>query len=227
MLRLPIRSTKSTFQRLPKPNLLANMSSKAYILPIDPSAPGSRSALPNIDPANLWATVPASAKTPKVGTTRLFYGVPSGGSNVTALVSLGDAYEVQKGDGKRELVRKAVGNAVKDVKALGEGKTLAVSVDASADPHAAGKFAHSIYSEFTCTHPLGRSCRCSLGTLQIHVENRPSVGFQTRSQTVHSRTTQVRALDGLKGVGCWHHCCQSPKSCAHRSFFRCGWFTGC
>jgi aminopeptidase len=71
----------------------------------------------------------------------LFYDVPSGGSNVTALVSLGDRYANQKGDGKREVVRKAVGSAVKDVKALVEGET-AVSVDASADPHAAGKFVY-------------------------------------------------------------------------------------
>ena len=148
VLQLAIRSARSTLQRLPNYlNLLANMSSKAYILPIDPSAPGSRSALLNLDPASLWATVPVTAKTPKVGTTRLFYDVPSGASNVTALVSLGDAYEGQKGDGRREVVRKAVGSAVKDVKALVEGKTLAVSVDASADPHAAGKFEHfsSIY----------------------------------------------------------------------------------
>jgi len=39
------------------------------------------------------------------------------------------------------VVRKAVGSAVKDVKAVVEDETV-VSVDASADPHAAGKFAH-------------------------------------------------------------------------------------
>jgi cytosol aminopeptidase len=113
------------------------MSTKVFILPIDPTAPGSQSAVPNLDTAKLWSKVPVSKKTPKAGTTRVFYDVPSGGSNVTALVSLGDRFAKQKGDGKREVVRKAVGSAVKDVKALVEGETT-VSVDASADPHATG-----------------------------------------------------------------------------------------
>ena len=71
----------------------------------------------------------------------MFYDVPSGGSNVTAVVSLGEGYASQKGNGRREVVRKAVGSAVKDVKAVVEDETV-VSVDASADPHAAGKFVH-------------------------------------------------------------------------------------
>jgi aminopeptidase len=127
------------------------MSTKAYILPIDPNLPPSQSAIPNVDPAKLWSTVPANKQTPKVGTTRLFYGVPSAESNVTALVSLGEGFESQKGNGKREVVRKAVGSAVKDIKALVEGDT-AVSVDASEDPYAAGKFMHVpsifVYSYF-------------------------------------------------------------------------------
>lgn len=141
LLCLPIKTAGTTFQRPSISNLFANMSTKAYIVPIDPNAPSSQSTVPNLDPAKLWSTVPASKKVPKAGTTRLFYDVPSGGSNITAIVSLGDAYGSQKGDGKREVVRKAVGSAVKDVKALVEGET-AVSVDASADPHAAGKFVY-------------------------------------------------------------------------------------
>ena len=112
------------------------MSTKAYILPIDPTSPSSQS-IPNLDPAKLWSTVPWGKKTPKVGTTRVFYNTPSGGSDVTALVSLGDEFDTKKGDAKREVVRKAVGSAVKDLKGLVESEA-AVSIDASADPHAAG-----------------------------------------------------------------------------------------
>lgn len=115
------------------------MSTNAYIVPVDPNAPNSQSAVPNLDPAKLWSAVPVGKKAPKVGTTRLFYDVPVGASNVTALVSLGDKFESQKGDRKREVVRKAVGSAVKDVKALMEDE-IAVSVDASTDPQAAGNF---------------------------------------------------------------------------------------
>jgi cytosol aminopeptidase len=120
------------------------MSTKAYIVPIDPNAPSSQSTVPNLDPAKLWSTVPAGKKVPKAGTTRLFYDVPNGESNVTAIVSLGDAYLSQKGDGKREVVRKAVGSAVKDVKAVVE-EEITVSVDASADPQAAGNVAHVLF----------------------------------------------------------------------------------
>lgn len=135
---LIIRSSRFVHQRLSIFNQFANMSTKAYIVPIDPKAPSSQSAVPNLDPAKLWSTVPVGKKVPKTGTTRLFYDVPSGKS-VTALVSLGDVYASQKGDQKREVVRKAIGSAVKDVKALMEDE-IKVTVDASADPHAAGKF---------------------------------------------------------------------------------------
>jgi hypothetical protein len=147
LLRLPIRSARTTLQRLSNSNLFTNMSTKAYIVPIDPNAPSSQSTVPNLDPAKLWSTVPAGKKVPKAGTTRLFYDVPNGGSNVTAIVSLGDAYLSQKGDGKREVVRKAVGSAVKDVKAVVE-EEITVSVDASADPQAAGNVAHMFFSNF-------------------------------------------------------------------------------
>src|SRR6202044_766624 len=78
---------------------------------------------------------------PKVETMMLFYDVPSGGSNVTTIVSLGEGYASHKGNGKREVVRKAVGSAVKDVKAAVKDETV-VSVDASTDPHTASKFVH-------------------------------------------------------------------------------------
>ncbi|KAH0837767.1 cytosol aminopeptidase [Lanmaoa asiatica] len=112
------------------------MSSKAYVVPLDPQNPGQNAAS-NINPATLWETLPPSKKPAKVGTSHLFYGA-SGGTDVTALVSLGDAFEAKRGDARREIVRKAIGSGVKSIKAFGEGVSEAI-IDASTDPHAAGK----------------------------------------------------------------------------------------
>ncbi|KAI6031151.1 hypothetical protein BKA83DRAFT_2224403 [Pisolithus microcarpus] len=108
------------------------MSAKAYIVPIDPQNPTS-SAVPTADPAVLWSKLPPSQKPAKVGTSHLFYGVP--GDDVTALVSLGEAFPIKKGNAHRELVRKAIGSGVKSVKTLGEGVSEAV-IDVSLNPHA-------------------------------------------------------------------------------------------
>jgi aminopeptidase len=53
-------------------------------------------------------------------------------------VSLGEGFEGKTGDARRELVRKAVGSGVKQVKELGDG-AKDIIVDASTDAHAAGK----------------------------------------------------------------------------------------
>ncbi|KAF8548068.1 hypothetical protein OG21DRAFT_1449621 [Imleria badia] len=122
------------------------MSSKAYVVPLDPNNPG-QNATSNVNPASLWATLPPTQKPAKVGTSHLFYGA-SGGTDVTALVSLGDAFEAKKGDARREIVRKAVGSGVKGIKALGEGISEAF-IDASTDPHAAAVAAHLALYDFT------------------------------------------------------------------------------
>ena len=127
--------------------LVRSMSSKAYVVPLDPKNPGQSAAL-NVDPATLWGKLPPTQKLPKVGTPYLFYGA-TGGTDVTALVSLGDAFESKKGDARREIVRKAVGSGVKSIKGLGEGISEAF-VDASTDPHAAGEI--FTYRTLTSTH---------------------------------------------------------------------------
>ncbi|KAF9225161.1 hypothetical protein BS17DRAFT_778229 [Gyrodon lividus] len=121
------------------------MSSKAYIVPLDPKNPG-HSAASKVNPATLWATLPPAQKPAKVGTSHLFYG--TSGNDVTALVSLGEGFEIKQGDARRELIRKAVGSGVKSVKALGDGVSEAI-VDASADPHAAAVAAHLALYNFT------------------------------------------------------------------------------
>ncbi|KII93026.1 hypothetical protein PLICRDRAFT_35203 [Plicaturopsis crispa FD-325 SS-3] len=119
------------------------MSSTAYILPIDPASPSTK-AVPSLDSARLWAS--AAPPKPKVGTTRIFYGAPA--EKTTALVSLGDGFSAKKGDARREIVRKAVGSAVKEIKGLG-GNVKDVSIDASADPHAAAVAAHLALYKFS------------------------------------------------------------------------------
>ena len=116
--------------------LIRSMSSKAYVVPLDPKNPGQNAA-PNVDPATLWGILPPTKKPARVGTSHLFYGA-NGGRDVAALVSLGDAFEAKKGDARREVVRKAVGGGVKSIKTLGEGISE-VLIDASTDPHAAGE----------------------------------------------------------------------------------------
>lgn len=111
------------------------MSSKAYVVPINPQNPAGN-AISGVDPATLWSSLPQAQKPAKVGTSHLFYGTPM--QDVTALVSLGDGFDSKTGDARRELVRKAVGSGVKSVKGLGDGVSETV-IDASIDPHAAGK----------------------------------------------------------------------------------------
>ncbi|OJA15858.1 hypothetical protein AZE42_11442 [Rhizopogon vesiculosus] len=129
------------------------MSSKAYVVPVDPKNPGGNAA-PGIDPASMWASLPQAQKPAKVGTSHLFYGTPR--QDVTALVSLGDGFDSKAGDARREIVRKAVGSGVKSVKALGDGVSEAV-IDASTDPHAAAVAAHLALYDFTLkTSPPSR-----------------------------------------------------------------------
>ncbi|KAJ4474784.1 cytosol aminopeptidase family, catalytic domain-containing protein [Lentinula lateritia] len=106
------------------------MSTSAFIVPIDPKAPAT--AIPNVDIAKTWATVPRGEKV-DVGTTSVFYDTPA--TKITAASSLGNNFSAKKAEVKRELVRKSVGSAVKALKVLNGLKE--VTVDASVDPHAA------------------------------------------------------------------------------------------
>ena len=108
------------------------MSSTAYIIPFDHQS--SAEITDGVDASKLWALTPQGEKLPKAGTTRIFYNTPP--SKVTTVSSLGEGFSSKKSEVKRELVRKSVGSAVKELKAH-EGLKDVV-IDASADPHAAG-----------------------------------------------------------------------------------------
>ncbi|EPT02578.1 hypothetical protein FOMPIDRAFT_1059138 [Fomitopsis schrenkii] len=134
--------------------------SAIYVLPVDPKSPSTTAA--NVDATALW-NLTLSAKSSKpvtIGTTRIFYDTPRGtdSKDVTALTNLGDKWATKTGDDRREVVRKAVGSAIKAVKALGDevdGET--VFVDASADPHAAAVASHLALYDFTLkTKPPSR-----------------------------------------------------------------------
>ena len=118
---------------------MSSLSPTAFIAPVDPKNP-STNLLPDVDVVRLWSTAPSGEKTPKVGVTRVFFNTPAGPeNNLTALSSLGDGFAEKQGDARREIVRKAIGSAVKEVKKLGESVKVAL-VDDSLDPHAAGEF---------------------------------------------------------------------------------------
>jgi len=122
-------------------SFIRTMSTKVFVLPIDPTSQPGSATVSSVDPVELWNTAPTGSKPPKVGTTRIFYNTPradQGNINATAVVSLGEGFDKKIGDTRRELVRKAVGSGVKQVKELGDG-TRDIIIDASTDAHAAGK----------------------------------------------------------------------------------------
>lgn len=126
----------ATRLRCPSPYYLISsraMSSSAYIVPFDVQS-STGELVSGLDAAKLWATTPVGEKPAKVGTLRTFYNTPA--SKVTTLSSLGEKFSTKKGDAKRELLRKSVGSAVKELKAVDGVKDVAI--DASIDPHAAG-----------------------------------------------------------------------------------------
>ena len=110
------------------------MSSTAYIIPFDHKS--SAQITDGIDASKLWSLTPQGDKLPKAGTTRIFYNTPP--TKVTTVSSLGEGFASKKSEVKRELVRKSVGSAVKELKAHDGLKE--VLIDASSDPHAAGVF---------------------------------------------------------------------------------------
>jgi len=127
------------------------MTSTAYIIPFDHKS--SAQITDGVDASKLWSLTPQGEKLPKVGTTRTFYNTPP--SNVTTVSSLGEEFASKKSEVKRELVRKSVGSAVKELKAHEGLKD--VFIDASADPHAAAVAAHLALYKFTLkTSPPSR-----------------------------------------------------------------------
>ena len=88
---------------------------------------------PHVYADKLWATARPKNKT---GETKLFYNQVQGKPEaLTALASLGEGFDSKSENTKREAVRKAVGNGVKQLRDAG-AKTVAI--DDSVDPHAAG-----------------------------------------------------------------------------------------
>ena len=126
------------------------MATSAYILPHQPGA--AATATPpasGADQLNLLSKLPTTKKTPEVGDTKIFYGTPEG--RVTTLVSLGDKFASKNSNERRELVRRAVGNAVKEIRNL-EGINHA-EIDASTDPHAAGECLRLPYNHTVLSTP--------------------------------------------------------------------------
>ncbi|KAF8195057.1 leucine aminopeptidase [Pholiota molesta] len=120
-------------------------STSAYILSYDPKASAKPPQVAGVDAPTLWALTPGADKPPKVAATRTFFNTPAG--KVTAVTSIGDAFASKKAEEKREIVRRSIATAVKDLKSydgLGE-----VAIDASVDPHAAAVAANLALYKFT------------------------------------------------------------------------------
>ena len=119
--------------------------STIYVVPVDPLAPSASTSV-NIDAPKIWSTVPQGPKPAKAGSTHVFYDTPTGSQHITALSSLGPSFNKDKTQihTKRELLRTAVGNAVQQIKALGDGvKGRQVQVDVThGDAHAAAVASH-------------------------------------------------------------------------------------
>lgn len=150
-LHLPISMSLKCLLSIPRVPLSSrylitakSMSSSAFVLPYDHQTSGA--VVDGVDAAKLWSTTPQGEKPPKAGTTRTFYNIPP--SKLTTVSSLGGGFATKKAEEKRELVRKSVGSAVKDLKDLEGVKDVAI--DASADPHAAGMLMVILYCWLYC-----------------------------------------------------------------------------
>lgn len=112
-------------------------SPTVFVVPIDPSSVSDSSAVEGLSPSKLWKTLPASkaSKPAKAGMTHVLFNTPP--EQIIALSSLGPAFSKKQTptDSRRECVRTAVGSAVQQVKAFGDGiHGQTVGVDLSAVP---------------------------------------------------------------------------------------------
>ncbi|KAG6899632.1 hypothetical protein C0993_008491 [Termitomyces sp. T159_Od127] len=117
------------------------MSSSAILIPFDHQSTENV----GVKTSELWSLTPQGEKPPAVGTVRTFYNTPA--NKITAISSLGEKFASKATDAKRELLRKSVGSAVKQLKVLDGVKDVAV--DASVDPHAAAVAAHLALYKFS------------------------------------------------------------------------------
>lgn len=145
----PTSSTRSSFA-----HFKSRAMSSIYVLPFDPTSAAQHSTpVANVSAADLWSSTPSAAasKPASVGTTHVFYATPDADkTNLTVVTSLGGGFAKKTGDVKRELIRKAIGSAVKQARAQGEGvKGRTIYVDASADPHAAAVGANLALYKFS------------------------------------------------------------------------------
>ncbi len=149
--------------------LTATMSTTARVVPHNLSSS-----------SELWESAPSGEKPAKVGTTRIFYKTAP--EELTALSSLGEGFENKNGNVKKELVRKAVGSAVKAIKDLDGVKT--VKVDATHDAHASG-MCSALYIPPLLSIVFCSRCGASRCVF-LHVKDLTTIPIQSQSQRAHS-----------------------------------------
>lgn len=176
------------------------MTTSAFVLPYDHQTTGA--IVDGVDAAKLWSTTPQGEKPPKVGTIRTFYNTPP--SKLTTVSSLGDGFATKKVDEKRELIRKSVASAVKDLKELEGVKDVAI--DASADPHAAGMLTSTSHRGYFAEF-FANSCCSPFGLVHVYVEDFASFCIQSQSEGTHPCETLFHTTPGVGGVGQGCHLC--------------------
>ena len=183
------------------------MATSAYILPHQPGTTATATTtVPGVDQLKLLSKLPKPEKSPKVGDTKVFYDTPEG--RVTALVSLGDKFASKKLNEQRELVRRAVGSAVKELRDL-DGVNRA-EIDASTDPHAAGERPRQITGTIQSDYTLSSRWRAPR-QIQVHPQDLTPIEVRSKSRTADPGCLDAGTLAILKGMG---HRCQvrgSPK----------------
>ena len=183
------------------------MATSAYILPHQPGATATATpTVPGIDQLKLLSKLPKPENPPKVGDTKVFYDTPEG--KITALVSLGDKFASKKLNEQREFVRRAIGSAVKELRDL-DGVNLA-EIDASTDPHAAGKCPRQITGTVQPDYILSSRWRTS-GQIQVHPQDLSPVKIRSKPRTTDPGSFGAGTLAILKGMGHRGQVCRSPK----------------
>ena len=183
------------------------MATSAYILPHQPGATATAApTVPGVDQLKLLSKLPKPEKTPKVGDTKIFYDTPEG--KVTTLVSLGDKFASKGLNEQRELVRRAVGSAVKEVRNL-DGVNRA-EIDASTDPHAAGECPRQITVQLHTDCPVSSRWRTSR-QIQVHPQNLTPVKVRSKTRTADPRVFGVGTLAILQGMGYRRQVCRGSK----------------
>lgn len=160
----------------------------AYIVQPSDASPNSSEG------EKLWSTA-LTAASKKVLDSRILYK----DSGVTSLVSVGKEFAAKEGNARRELVRKAAGKAVGQVKdAVGSGLEVkdVVVDDGGLDAHAAGMYDDRHTARHRLTLPVAVGSRLGLHsfTLKTKPDANPSKDVSVGPSTSTDKDAWARGI---------------------------------